>query len=592
MASKSKSLTRKGAGFGVKNLAPELQRAEALMRKKKWLEASLVLNDLNRTYPNNPDILLHLVNACYELKDFPSYEHACEMLVKADPKNADVAYSLAGGHYANMHPVLALQAFQNAVNRFPKHEKAKDARGMIAELEKEVDGFLASINLTRTDGWEIAVLHERAQVYMSRGEFEKAKQAEQELLRLRPDFVSSYNNLSLISFTEGNLEQALAYSQKVLEIKPDNIHALANLTRYSLLQGDIKQAEGFCEKLQNSEAEGWDIWTKKAEALSFFGLDEAILQLYEQVKAKEEEIKYAFLTGYFPHFVAVALARQGKIDEARKLWREALKQTKASALAQQNLDDLKKPIGERHAPWSLTLSSWITKTTLEELLELPFNSKSKDEQQTAKTIKRFFDQHPYFNNLVPMLLDRGDPQGREFAFRLANFAKTPELLAVLRDFALSQRGFDRMRYESAIAASEAGLLPKSNVELWIQGKWQKVNLFSYELHSEPTATHSPKVKQLAAQAVSLMQGDDVKKAQTAEEILKKAIEIEPTPDLLNNLAGAYQIQGRTPEAYAQLEEICEKFPDYVFAPVSLARLKITLRENRRSRGYAQTIDAA
>ncbi|NJN11783.1 MAG: tetratricopeptide repeat protein [Richelia sp. RM2_1_2] len=343
MASKKRTSLSKSAGFGVKSLTPELKRAEALMIKQKWSQARACLNNLNHSYPNNADVLSHLVNVCYELKDLHGYERACEMLLIADPKNADAAYSLAGGHYANLHPILALQAFQYAVNRFPNHEKANDARALIVELDEKVDKLLAEMNLTRSDGWEIAVLHERAQGYLNQGEFEQAKKANQELIRLRPDLVSSYNNLSLISFTQGDLAEAIGYCQKVLEIQPDNIHALSNLTRYYFLNGDIEQAFINCEKLKNSQAEGWDVWTKKAEALSYFGDDEGILQLFEQASSSDK-LQYASLTGLFSHLVAVAMARNGRDYEARKLWLQASEDTQGSELAQANLEDLKNQL--------------------------------------------------------------------------------------------------------------------------------------------------------------------------------------------------------------------------------------------------------
>ncbi|BDA72344.1 hypothetical protein ACCM5_27436 [Calothrix sp. PCC 7716] len=530
---------------------------------------------MSRRYPENSDVATYLVNVCCELQDLPGYERACEMLASLEPNNPHAAYALAGSRYVNLRPVLALEAFENAVRRFPNHEKANDARKAIAELEPKVDEILASKNLTREDGWDIAALFERAQSYLAQGEYDKAKEAEKELLKLLPDFVSSYNNLSLISFAQGDLEGAIAISQKGLEVEPDNIHSLANLTRYYLLSGDIKSSEITCEKLKKSQAPGWDVWTKKAETFSYLGMDEEIVELFEQVKAKGE-LREASVTGYFPHFVAAALARLGRVEEARKLWREAAKATQASEIAQANLDDLKQPVGQRHAPWALPLASWITRNTLEELAALVnSNSKLKDEQQIAKATQRYLKEYPQITNLVPLLLKLGDPQGREFAFRLACFAKTPEMLAALRDFALSQHGLDAMRYEAAIQASEAGILPES-MSMWIQGKWQEdINLIRYELHSEPTTNHSRRVKQMAATAVSLMKTQKVEDANQAEKIFKKALEIEPnSPDLLNNLAGVYQIQGRMEEVYQLMLEISEKFPNYTFSRISLARLKI------------------
>ncbi|MEB3830889.1 hypothetical protein LKK83_25785 [Phormidium sp. CCY1219] len=49
------------------------------------------------------------------------------------------------------------------------------------------------------------------------------------------------------------------------------------------------------------------------------------------------------------------------------------------------------------------------------------------------------------------------------------------------------------------------------------------------------------------------------------------MEIEPdAPDLLNNLAVAYNQQGQEEKAYALIKEIHERFPDYSIARISLA----------------------
>ncbi|MEB3278056.1 MAG: tetratricopeptide repeat protein [Lyngbya sp.] len=246
---------------------------------------------MSHDHPDNRDILSYLVNVCYELKDLLGYERACEMLVKADPKNADAAYAKACGHYANLHPILALLAFQNAVNRFPNHQKAEEARQTIAELDSQVDQLLADLQLTRSDSWEIALLHERAQAALTQGEYEQAQTTFEELIRLRPDWISAYNNLSLIGNILGDNHGAIAHCQNALEIEPDNIHALANLTRYYVLNGDLEQAEIIAKRLKNSQARGWDVLTKKAEALSYLGDDDAIVQLFEQAKASEEIIE-------------------------------------------------------------------------------------------------------------------------------------------------------------------------------------------------------------------------------------------------------------------------------------------------------------
>ncbi|NJM40622.1 MAG: tetratricopeptide repeat protein [Anaerolineae bacterium] len=76
------------------------------------------------------------------------------------------------------------------------------------------------------------------------------------------------------------------------------------------------------------------------------------------------------------------------------------------------------------------------------------------------------------------------------------------------------------------------------------------------------------MQDLAEQAYDALEDDD---GEEAETLLKEAVALEPdSPDLLNNLCKAYEIQDRTDEARAMTEEIHRRFPDYLFARVTLA----------------------
>ncbi len=53
------------------------------MRKKRWDEASQLLEELDRHYPNRTKVLAPLVNTYYELQNIESYQAAIERLVQA-----------------------------------------------------------------------------------------------------------------------------------------------------------------------------------------------------------------------------------------------------------------------------------------------------------------------------------------------------------------------------------------------------------------------------------------------------------------------------------------------------------------------------
>jgi predicted Zn-dependent protease len=61
----------------------------------------------------------------------------------------------------------------------------------------------------------------------------------------------------------------------------------------------------------------------------------------------------------------------------------------------------------------------------------------------------------------------------------------------------------------------------------------------------------------------------------SEALLLQALKLEPdAPDLKNNLAMAYGLQGDKKRAEAMIREIHQQHPDYFFATISVARIHI------------------
>lgn len=576
MAKKKKMVTIQKQGFGAKNLAAELRKAEALLVRQQWSEARTVLENLSNAYPQQKEVWEYLVQVNYELNDIPGVARAGERLLQVSPNDVDMRFTLGACYLNLMHPLMALKMAQEALERDPDHEQAPQARKLIESLDGKVEGLLAEMGLQGEEGIEIALMHERGQAYLEQGEYDQAREVEEEVIRRRPDFVSAYNNLSLLNFITGDVDAAIATSEQVLELEPENIHALSNLIRFCCLSGRMEQAHPFAQRLKESQAKAWDGWTKKVEGLSYIGDDAGILDVFEQAK-KSHDLKSGMASAMFHHLVAVALARSGKMKEAREQWQQALKRSPGYALAQENLYDLKLPIGQRHAPWSFHLGDWIMKKAIDDLVATlkTITRSADDDRLVQKATQVFLTNHPEVAQLIPVLLDRGDPQGREFAFRFANAVKTPEMLAMLRDFALSQRGPDEMRHQAAIAASEADLLPTENVRMWLGGEWREISLIAYEFHDDPPYNHSRKVNDWLANALGLLKKYNAEDAKQAEALLKQALEVEPdAPDLLNNLAVSYQLQDRVDDARELFQQIHAQYPNYVLAPVSLAQMHL------------------
>lgn len=574
MAKKQKRASRQSRPLAVapvpRDLSNGLAEVAGLMLRKQWLDARTLLEALNHRYPNRIDILTNLVNANFELHDLQGYRNAGERLIMLDPHNAELALAMGGAYMETGYPMLALRAFRSYLERWPEHPRADDARQSEAELTSVVDQLLEHSPLQGEDALELTTLHEEARLRLETGDFQRGRQLAQTLLRRRPDFAPALNNFSMLAAAEGRLDEAIATAQRVLSSEPTNYHALANLVRFLCLSGRSDQAGSWAERLKAVETDNTDVWLKRAEGLSVMGDDQGVLDTFH---AAEDRLKQPFDEPLLYHFAAVAAMRLGHTAEAKRLWRRALKAAPGFQPAQANLDDLDRPIGEQHAPWPFTLNEWTTEEMRKEIMA-QFNpaARAGGKQVVARGMQRLLRKHPEFAGLVPVLLDRGDPPARELAFNIAVTSKTPELLAALRDFALGQRGPDQLRIAAAQAASRAGLIPQGVARLWIQGEWRETMLMDFEIHDEPIFHHSEQVTRLLTGGTQALRAGD---SHAAERSLKQALELEPdAPDLLNNLAIAYELQGRTVEAHDLVREIHARHPDYSFPRLSLAQLAL------------------
>jgi tetratricopeptide (TPR) repeat protein len=359
----------------------------------------------------------------------------------------------------------------------------------------------------------------------------------------------------------------------VLEIEPGNVHALSNLARLLYFTGRQEAAFSVANQMKESKAEAADLWAKKAEALSFLDDDDGVLSLYEQAK-RAGDLHFPQASALFYHLVAVAMFHKGREREARRLWKEALKTDPSYNLANENLKDIDRPVGERNAPWAFPLGSWVPDTCVRELARLLAGAtRRKSEQAVEAATQRFLEKHPELIFIAPSLLARGDARGREFIINLAGMSENQELFAALKEFALGQHGADQLRMKAAQLVSEKGMLPSGSVRFWIQGEWKDILLLSFEITPEPEGHfQSPEAETLAEQAYEALRSRD---GEEAQQLLERAIAIEPDmPSLHNNLALALELRGENEKAHAMVQEIHARFPDYFFGIVSVARLAI------------------
>jgi len=570
MAKKSRKVTASGPRLAARPDLASTQRIEDLLRRKRWTEARDLLEALGRLTPNQPALLANLVNVYYELHDLRGYEWAAGQLLKITPNDADLTVALAGAQLGNAHLAQSLRTFRRFLERWPDHPKAAEARLTLAELEPRATEILTEMGLSGENGIELAALHEQVQSLFERGESTHAQKLAERILRQKPDFVPVLNNLSQIYLMAGQLDRAIATAQQVLEIEPENVHALGNLARFLFFRGKSAEARSIAQRLKAMTFERIDARVKIAEALSFLGDDAGVVEVFASGQRPHEHDLPAS-DAILHHLAAVATLRLGRTDEARRLWKEALRLSPGLSIAAENVADLSRPAAEREGPWPFPFNNWISTEVVGSLADQVRRLGTvPTDAALSRALREFLRQHPEVVDLVPALLDRGDPNGREFAMRLARLVERPELLRALRDFALGQRGPDTQRIEAANLAMRAGLIPPGLVRMWLRGGWTEVLLLDFEISPKVVSRHSPNVQVLVERGTEAMRKRESTKA---ESLFKEALQLEPDAlDLLNNLAAAYTYQKRWAEAEDLIRTVHAKDADYLFGRTAMAEV--------------------
>jgi len=563
-----------------RRLREGLAEADQLLSDGEPQQALETLAGLKRQFPNSADVLGLMSEAYYDLQDMHGYLWSMYHLHRLIPNRMEANLGLAGAYLANGRLGLALRAFRNFLKKWPRHEEAEEIRKTIARLEVALSEILAKLDFTLEAGLDFACKHEELQVLMEHQEVQRCKQLAEGLLKQRPSFVPVLNNLSQVYWIEGNLPKAIETCERVLKSEPDNIHALSNISRYLFIQGRREDATRVAQKLRASHADAADGWLKKAEALCFIGDDESTVSLLKearQARAQDE------LNEYFYHWLAVAAYRLGQKAEARRYWNKSLKINPNFSLAGDNLEELKKPPNEQNPPWAFAFSTWFSHKTIQEMYAIAEQTAGRKNASVSGALTRFLDAHPELLDLAPTLLDRGDPDSKDFIIKMTDFSAHPKLLATLKEFAFGQSGPDSLRLESAQVLSKHDWAEPGEVRLWLNGEWQSTLLMGFEITDEPDPRLKlhPKVQPLLAQALDALHKKDGK---SAEELIRKALVIEPNaPSLHNNLAVSLDMQGRKKEAGTLADQIIERFPDYFFGQISAARKTMYAGDLKKAR---------
>jgi len=537
------------------------------MLRQEWDQAARILADVVQRQPSNVDAWMMLGDAYEKLGDKLHLLGVVETLTRLQPDEPDSWSDLAMLSLVNEFPFSALHHAEHFLARWPNQEYADEVRTVQTIAETITEEILVHGNVTRGATRDDMIVFEQVQIALGQGDYKRAEQLALEVMQRLPQSVSPLNNLALAYLLQGRFEEAAKVARQALERKPGNIHALSHLVQLLFRMGQREEAQSVTRELRTQPLVTGVHFAKVLEALATMGDDAAVMEVYEQYE-RSPIVKETALPMIY-HLAAVSYARWGDPQRAKTLWRRALKVAPHFELAQANLEDLHKPVAQRSGAWPYTLDHWFPhewSTDLSRHLARAGSNQAAGE----KAIKRFMLDRPYIEEILPMLLERGDPAGRQFALIMTRAAGLP----ALRDFALGQYGTDQERMDAAMRASELGLLPRgTGVPIFVRGQQQDLLLLGYEITAEPEPSTMPLAPQRLLEKAheALMESRGVE----AESITREALKLAPDhPNLLNFLFVALNLQHREEEAAAVADRTVELHPDYSFGRLAKAQLCI------------------
>lgn len=365
-------------------------------------------------------------------------------------------------------------------------------------------------------------LAEQARFAHRRGEYAEVLEVCPHWEREAPDLVEPESLAHFAAFMQGRHQQALRASQRLWGQRPDSFLAAFRTFQLLTLIGQTREARAMVERLRNWS--GSPDPEVQAEFLMWVAGDEEMVAFWKSLRSKKA------LTPLLRHYGAVSLSRGGQWAEARKQWQQALKEDPSLRVARENLEKA----GPEHPAWPYTLWQWLPMTQMAQLMS----------HQDSP-----LDRLPELLWRLPFLWDRGGPMGRSMALKTAVDDPEHRCGLLLARFAQNRQGWDL---------------------LW------GAELPAFEVHGEPLLQADPTRHALIEEARRHRQRGHW---EPAEAIYLSLLESAPTdPITLNNLATCLEQRGDEAGSQRILQENFAANPDYLFARLAVAHLKIRAQQ--------------
>lgn len=591
-----KKFNRPSSFQGKRQTAEELlEQVEELLLRGNGLKALELLEEAPLHVKRSPEFYLTRGTAYGMIGEYYHAVGDLEVALEKKAEPAAVYYNLAMIYTQLDYAALAWQAAEKFLKKRPaKLEGQKEIEEIISIAREKMGEFARKFNISLENYREAALHNEKAQYLLVVGEYKRAMKETEEASRIAQNYVPAQNNRALLHFYTGNLDQAIAEEQLVLEkYDPDNIIALAHMIWFNVYMWERGRAELFAERLKSllksDPLEEKDL-DRAIEGLGMWEDDQALWDLAVRLGGKNPQI----LSGLNWYILGAAAANTGHINEAMLLLERAKKLEPkfaegwiepALAAVKKAYRTHKPPVGpslDGRFPYIHFMQLWPSIAS-EEFLDgmADLEEKEADDDAFDSFFKKYVSRYPYVAYIGKLILwCERDERIRSFSIDLLSASDLPGAHQELFRFATSTIGSDEERMEALFRLTQKGLIsPNEKIKFWKSknGQWQDINSLIFKIEESNNPPCNPKAEEFVDLGREALKAgtEDPKNLKKAEQVLRKALEIDPDcAQALHNLGAVYMMQDRKEEGEHMFRRSVEADPHYLFAYTSLAEMEL------------------
>jgi tetratricopeptide (TPR) repeat protein len=335
------------------------------------------------------------------------------------------------------------------------------------------------------------------------------------------------------------------------------------MVRFCSLTGRTQEAEEWADRAGKIKPTSPADHLAIIESAAFVDNHKLVLKLVQSFEGYELPWTTS-IGGTAAVFAGTACAKTGDIDSAFDWWDRA--SGEADAEGTRRREELERPESDRNEPWYFNLRGLLPARVTETFFQLVKSPEALGEFHAW--VPELLDIYPEMKEIAPYLLRSGDDEGRFFALAILESLNSKEhlplVVKLLTESRLradrAQQAFRLLQRHGTVTmpVSEPGApaLKKEKAP-------ETLRVNEYEISLEPTGDLPPEVQGLSDEAYELLYDD---RPEEAEKLLRQALDIrDDIPSLRQNLAAAYEKQGKAEAAMQIIEQTHHQFPDYAFA---------------------------